>query len=88
MYVGDTNFCKGGSINANAASPFVWFCSSLDGAQQIAFDLSKPKTDIHLVDNKSENGHELDRHIKNKNQKVEEDDVQSFNDIDLWLWPG
>ncbi|KAM7464538.1 hypothetical protein LguiA_032659 [Lonicera macranthoides] len=40
---------------------------------------------IRLITSPTMGGHELDRHIKNKNQKVEEDDVQSFNDTDPWL---
>uniref|UniRef100_A0A5B6YXG2 Putative sucrose transporter n=1 Tax=Davidia involucrata TaxID=16924 RepID=A0A5B6YXG2_DAVIN len=58
----------------------------LDNPQQTVFDLSKSKTDSHVVDNalgnNSENGYEMPRNVKDQDAKVEEDSnsSESFSD--------
>lgn len=56
----------------------------LDDPQRIGFDISKSKSDLPLVENTSEkvskSSYEMVSNGKNENQKIDEDQVQSFSD--------
>lgn len=77
-------FAKEVPLITNQAQRLSDSAPLLDDPQQVVFDISKSKTDMQLVDsasgNKSESDYEIEDKLKSENQKIEENQVESFND--------
>lgn len=77
-------FAKEVPLTPNQAQRLSDSAPLLDDPQQVVFDLSKSKTDMQLVENasgnKSQSDYEIEDKLKSENQKIEENQVESFND--------